>query len=902
MNRLSALILAMALAACASAPPPAPAPAQPAAAASAMPPLIPLGHFFDNPEIAGAQISPDGQWLSYLKPYREKLNIHVRPIGGGAERVMTTDTVRPISGYFWAVDSRQILYVQDSGGDENFHVHAVPLAGTGTPEARNLTPFPGARAQIFAVRRELPDRILIGLNRRDPSVFDAYWLDLGSGELTMAAENPGRLSGFYLDPQHRITVATGQGPGGENIIFRRDDEAAAWRELASYPADESVNVLRHHPDGRRIYITTNHGATDLARLALLDLATGAETVIESDPQNQVDIGGASFSDVTNELLATVYVGDTVRIYPKTEQMARDLARLREVHAGSPSVSSETLDERRWVVTFSSPTDPGATYLYDRDSGEATFLFRPRPWLNSEHLSEMQPISYRARDGLTVHGYLSTPRGVEPRNLPLVLLVHGGPWARDFWGYQPEAQLLANRGYAVLQLNYRGSTGYGKAFYNAAVREFAGAMHTDLIDGVEWAVAQGIADRERVGIYGGSYGGYATLVGLTFTPDVFACGVSYVGPSSLITLIESFPQYWRPFLEGTWFRFVGDPADPETRADLERRSPITRVDSIRAPLLIVQGQNDPRVTKLESDQLAIALRDRGVPVRYINAENEGHGFVNPDNRLAFYRSMELFFGDCLGGRTQPEVDPAIERRIAEMRVDVDTLRLPTPAAAAPAVSFRGAALQPGTFRYRQVVETQGRTIEGESTHIVAEGTHEGAPVWLLIEQSQAGGMTGADTVVVARETLHPIRRLVHQGPAHITLDFADGSVRGQIDAGPQQMPIQATVQGRVYVDGTALNHSLRTLPLQSGTAATLDVFDLLASRSVQRRVEVSGAEQVTVPAGTFDAVRIVVSPTDGTAGGTTLWVERAAPHRLLRAVSTIPAMAGGGTATMELVGN
>jgi dipeptidyl aminopeptidase/acylaminoacyl peptidase len=280
--------------------------------------------------------------------------------------------------------------------------------------------------------------------------------------------------------------------------------------------------------------------------------------------------------------------------------------------------------------------------------------------------------------MTIHGYLTTPVGVEARDLPMVLYVHGGPWARDDWGYDPVAQLLANRGYAVLQVNYRGSTGYGKAFYNAAVKEFAGKMHDDLIDGVSWAIGQGIADSTRVGIHGGSYGGYATLVGMTFTPEYFACGVDYVGPSSLITLIESFPPYWRPFLEGSWFRFVGDPADPEVREDLKTRSPLFHIDQIEDPLMVVQGANDPRVTKLESDQLVVALRDRGITTRYLVAPNEGHGFANADNRLALYRSMEEFFGECLGGRVQEDVDPAIAAKIAELTVDVDTLSLPASA--------------------------------------------------------------------------------------------------------------------------------------------------------------------------------------------------------------------------------
>ncbi len=424
--------------------------------------------------------------------------------------------------------------------------------------------------------------------------------------------------------------------------------------MAAYSASETVRPFRFHPDNRRIYVASNVGDTNLQRLVLLDLETGEMQEVERDPEGEVDFGSAIFSDLTDELIETVYVADTVRIYPKNEQIATDIARLRQVHDGTPNVTSSTTDENKWMVSYDSPTDPGATYVYDRETGEAEFLFRPRP----------------ARDGLAINGYLTLPKGVEPEALPTVLLVHGGPWARDDWGYQPEAQMLANRGYAVLQVNYRGSTGYGKQFFNAAVKEFAGKMHDDLIDGVKWAVAEGIADPDLIGVYGGSYGGYATLVSLTFTPEVFACGVDYVGPSSLITLIESFPAYWGPFLKGYWHRFVGDPAVEADREDMKTRSPLFHVDRIEDPILIVQGANDPRVTKLESDQMVVALRDRGIDVGYLVADNEGHGFSNADNRMALYRSMETFFGECLGGRVQEDVPAEIRTKIADLTVDVD----------------------------------------------------------------------------------------------------------------------------------------------------------------------------------------------------------------------------------------
>lgn len=641
--------------------------------AESVPGIIPVEHFFDNPEVAGAQISPDGEWISFLKAYEEKLNVFVRRIDSDEEIQITADTVRPVTGYFWAVSSDKILYVQDKGGNENYHIYAVPVDGTPTPEAHNLTPFDGVRALIFDVPRETPGQILIGLNRRNPQVFDAFWLDLTSGDLRMVAENPGRHGGYMLDNEQKVRIALGQNMDGGSDIFARDTEDAEWRLVASYPADENMSPIRVHPDNRRVYMRSDHGDVNLARLVLMDLETGEIEEVESDPEGEVDFGQAVFSDVTDELLATVYNADTVRIYPKDSEWERDLARVRQLHAGAPDIGSSTLDERKMVVSFNDPTDPGVTFLFDRDTGEGNFLFRPRPALEGAGLADMTPISYEARDGLIVNGYLTTPRGVEATGLPMVLVVHGGPWARDSWGYQPEVQLLANRGYAVLQINYRGSTGYGKEFKNASVREWAGAMHDDLVDGVQWAVDQGIADLDKVGIYGGSYGGYATLVGLTFTPEVFACGIDYVGPSSLVTLINSFPAYWKPFLEGSFYRDVGNPENPSDFEDMQTRSPLNYVDQIRDPLLIAQGANDPRVTQQESDQMAMALRDRGIPVEYLLAENEGHGFANADNRMALYRSMETFFGECLGGRVDPNPSPEILAQIEKLTVDVDALQ-------------------------------------------------------------------------------------------------------------------------------------------------------------------------------------------------------------------------------------
>jgi dipeptidyl aminopeptidase/acylaminoacyl peptidase len=839
---------------------------RPAGRPASPPPIIPLTHFFDNPEIAGAQISPDGRWLTFLKPYRGKLNVHVRSLGPRpAERRLTSDTTRPIAGYFWSADSRYVLYVQDKGGNENYHVYRVPIAGTGVPDAKDLTPYEGVRAVIFAVPRDLPERILIGLNKRSPSAFDAYWLNLATGDTSMAAQNPGRILGYLLDKQHRLRAAAGSNEEGGTDIYARASEQAEWRKIASYPATENVAPLRVHPDGRRLYMSSNHGETDLAQLVLLDLETGATTPVESDPEKAVDFGSAVFSDITDSLLATVYVADTVRIYPKNERFARDVANIKRLHEGTPGVSSMTRDETKYIVSFDSPTDPGATYLYDRTTGRARFLFRPRPWLVPRQLAPMQPVSFKSGDGLTIHGYLTTPVGMSRQNLPLVLVVHGGPWARDTWGYDAEAQLLANRGYAVLQINYRGSTGYGKAFYNAAVKEWAGKMHTDLIDGVRWAIKEGTADERRVAIYGGSYGGYATLTGLTFTPEVFACGVDYVGPSSLVTLIESFPPYWKPFLEGSFYRHVGNPAVAADVEDMKKRSPLFFVNRIEDPLLIVQGANDPRVTKREADQMAIALRDRGVKVRYLLAPNEGHGFLNADNRLALYRAMELFFKDCLGGRAQAAVAPAIEQHIGRLTVNVDTLKLAARESEPTTVLLGNAAISTARISTdtatRRLVLVQGGqerdvgTLRGELT--LADVGGRPAIVRVQALSSPMLG-TSTDTIVVERATLVPIRQRSVNMRRTMSLDFRGDSIVGSVTpAGGTAQAIAIRADTALF-DANTIDLVLRALPLAEGYAVRHPVYLHEGGGRIWVTSRVTGSERLADKTGTVVDAWVVES--------------------------------------------
>ena len=608
-----------------------------------LPPAIPLEDLFGNPERAAPRISPDGERLSWLAPVEGVLNVVVADRSGDGAVAVTADRGRGIRSYFWSRDSRVILYLQDAGGDENHHLFAADPDRPGF--ARDLTPFAGVKAGVIAVPRATPRHALVALNLRRRELADAYRLTLATGKLELVAENPGGVQTWLADRDGRVRAARAQTPEGDYELLVRDAEAGPMRAIARFDNEDGGHPLAFRPDGEALWIASARDA-DLSRLVEIEISTGREAVVHGDAQ--ADLGGPILSGRTGELLAVWYRRDRLVIESFDPDFARDWAALAAIHPGDPSIVSETADERTWIVTFDDDRDPGATYLVER-GGESRFLHRPRPWLNGSHLAPMDPVAITSRDGLNLRSYLTLPVGVEPRGLPAVLVVHGGPWSRDAWGYDPQAQFLANRGYAVLQVNYRGSTGFGKAFMHAAEKEFAGRMHDDLIDGVEWLVAEGIADRDRIGIFGGSYGGYAALVGVTFTPGVFAAACSYVGPSSLVTLIRSFPVYWRPFLASSWFRYVGDPDDPQQLADLEARSPLNHVEKITTPLLVVQGANDPRVTKIESDQIVAALRERGVDVEYLVKEDEGHGFVKPENRLELYGALERFFAEHLGGR-------------------------------------------------------------------------------------------------------------------------------------------------------------------------------------------------------------------------------------------------------------
>ena len=607
-----------------------------AAVARAQPaPRIPLKDFFDNPKISSAAISPDGRQLAFLAPEGNRMNVWVGDVARSLDsaRAITHDTQRGIMHFVWTRDSRYVLFEQDRDGDENFHLfRADPLR----PDAKavDLTPMAGARAEVIELPRGRPGEAIVAINGRDKRYFDAYRLDLETGELQLLEENPGDVDTWHVDSHGEIRACTAQ-VGTKTEIRARDSASGPFRTLATYTDEESPSVHGFSADGTYLYFSSARDA-NAERLVKLDLKTGKETLIDADPE--YDLSEVLISDRTKQLLGVAYNKDRLIYKPFDKQFARDLEILGKLHDGEILFRNSTDDEQKWIIAYNSPTDPGATYLYDRATGQAQFLYRPRPWLSHEDLADMQPISFSSRDGLTIHGYLTLPKGVAAKNLPTVLVVHGGPWARDTWGYDPEVQFLANRGFAVLQINYRGSTGYGKQFLNAGNREWGGKMLDDLIDGADWIVRQGIADKKRLGIYGASYGGYATLSALAFRPKVFACGVDYVGVSNLFTFMNTIPPYWETFRE-LMYKRVGNPKiDQEL---LRTRSPLFAADKIEVPLFVAQGYNDPRVNHAEAEQIVRALKTNGKAVEYLVKMDEGHGFENPENRLDFYEKMEAF---------------------------------------------------------------------------------------------------------------------------------------------------------------------------------------------------------------------------------------------------------------------
>lgn len=599
---------------------------------TALPKRYDLKDFFRTPETSGYQISPDGNWISYLAPYERRKNIFVRPRVGGEARRITSETARDMAGYFWKQNDR-IIYAKDFAGDENFHLLSVSVSGN---DMRDLTPFENVTVHIIDDLEENPTEMIISMNQRNKELFDVFRINVITGELTLVAENPGNITRWVTDHDGKLRVAQTT-DGVNSTLLYRALETDAFKPIVTTNFRDSLSPLFFMFDNTNLYCASNIGRNTEA-IVLVDPNTGEEKkMIFQHPE--VDVDRFHYSKKRKVITHATYTTARTERHFFDHATEKLFARLEELLPNyQVTITSENKEEDVMIVRSHSDRSLGAFYLYEKNTDTLTKLADVSPWLDEKELCEMKPVTYTSRDGLTIHGYLTLPKGKDAKDLPVIVNPHGGPWHRDVWGYNPEVQFFANRGYAVFQMNFRGSTGYGKKFWEASFKQWGRAMQDDVTDGVNWLIEQGIADKKRIAIYGGSYGGYCTLAGMTFTPDLYACGMDYVGVSNLFTFMKTIPPYWKPMLE-MMYEMVGDPE--KDKALMEAASPVFHVDKIKAPLFVIQGAKDPRVNIEESNQIVAALKARGIDVPYMVKENEGHGFHNEENRFEVYAAMEGF---------------------------------------------------------------------------------------------------------------------------------------------------------------------------------------------------------------------------------------------------------------------
>jgi dipeptidyl aminopeptidase/acylaminoacyl peptidase len=609
------------------------------------PKLIPRTVLFGNPEKIRARISPDGKRLAYVAPLDGVLNVYVKTIGEDNDRPVTADKNRGIYEYFWAYDNNHLMYLQDKDGDENWRLYAVDLSNE---TIRDLTPYENVQVRVMDVNKDFPNTVVLAMNLRDPSLHDVYRLDLPTGELTLVATNPGNVIGWVTDANLDVRAAMAVAPSGDYQLLARPATTAPWETILTWgPEDNMTSApVAFTKDGGSLYLIDSSNV-NAGRLVRLDLKTKDVEVLAEDPI--YDVSDLMINPDTYKIEAVSFEKARKDWVPLDPEVAQDFTAIRSLDDGDFDVVSYDADYRTWLVAFVKDDGPIAYYIFDRDSETGEFLFDHRTDLKNYTLARMEPFSFNARDGLPINGYITFPPNAPRKNLPMVLVVHGGPWARDEWGYNPEVQWIANRGYICLQVNFRGSSGYGKEFLNAGDKEWGAKMQDDLTDGVNWAIDQGYADPKKIAIYGASYGGYAALAGAAFTPDLYCCAIPMMGPSNLITFINSVPPYWTTMLE-TMYKRIGNPQTEEEF--LKSRSPLFSVGQIKIPMLVAQGANDVRVKQAESEQVVEAMQKNGVDVEYILFEDEGHGFAKPENRLKFFARAEQFLAKYLGGRYEP----------------------------------------------------------------------------------------------------------------------------------------------------------------------------------------------------------------------------------------------------------
>ena len=869
--------------------------------AQGLPPLIDRELLFGNPEITGAQISPDGKYLAFLKPWNGTLNIWVKKTAEpfSAARLLTTEARRPVPGYGWTWDSKYVAYVKDNDGDENFNLFAVdpaatPAAGAQAPPSRDLTGLKGVRIIQYSAPKNDPDTLYIGINDRDKAWHDLYKLTISTGEKTLVRKNTEKIAAWYFDLKGKLRMAARTADNGDTEILRTDP--AGFTGIYSCNVNESCAPLRFHKDGKRAWFETNKGAgLDLAALMLLDVDTGKTELVESDPLKRADLGGVVFSEVTDDLALTTYTDERTRRYFHDKALESDYKWLQAKLPGKEvGFGSRTADENLWVVGASSDTEPSETYLYDRKAKTLVFQFRLFDKLPRESLATMQVVKYPSSDGLEIPAYLTLPKGVAAKGLPVLLIPHGGPWARDNWGYNPLAQFFANRGYAVLMPNFRGSTGYGKKYLNAGNGEWGRKMQDDITWGVRYLVAEGIADPKRVGILGGSYGGYATLAGVAFTPDLYRAAVDIVGPSNLLTLLDAIPPYWEAARKQMYVR-MADPGTEAGKAWMKERSPLNSADKIKTALMVVQGANDPRVNRAEAEQLVIALRDRNFPVEYLMAPDEGHGFARPVNNMAMFMAAERFLAKYLDGRYQAGGTPEVVKRLAEITVDPKTVTLSRKVDAAKVgVPKPAVDLKPGTSKYQAKIAIGGQELALGISVVVKED----GPGWSVAQTMDTPQGPATQTVWLEKGTLIVRKMSVNQGAVTVAIDFAGGKASGKLSMGGQERPVAAELGGELFADSASQWSAVACLPLAEGYSTAFRNFPLQTQKVKLMEAKVAGAETVTVPAGKFETWKVEITSADGGSDHTTLWVAK--ESRATVKTATVMATAGGATMIAELM--
>jgi dipeptidyl aminopeptidase/acylaminoacyl peptidase len=806
--------------------------------------LIDREVFFDTPKIAGGQLSPDGKWISFMKEYKGTINVWVKKFDEPFEKaVPLTDNERPIGGYFWTDDSRYILYVKDKGGDENYHIYSVdPLAKadatTGVPESKDLTPMDGVRAQIYQVSRKNPNILMVGINDRDKSWHDLYQLDISTGQLTKLFENTDRIVGWDFDWDEKARLAYRSDENGFSQIMRIDD-GNKFTKIYETNLQESAYVTGWNKDNSKMYLVSNKGDADLTALYLMDPNSLKLEKVESDPKNKVDFGGLFIDDNTRDIIYTSYTYDKMERNWKNDTWKKNYEYLQSKFPGREvGFASFTKDYKKMLVSVGGDVYASDTYFFDTDTKQLIHQYTPRPELKKveAHLSPMTAITYKSSDGLEIPAYLTLPVSAKKKKkLPLVALIHGGPKGpRDAWGYDPYAQILANRGYAVLQPNFRASGGYGKAFLNAGDREWGRKMQDDITWGVNHLIAKGIIDKNKVAIMGGSYGGYATLAGLTFTPDLYTCGVDIVGPSNLYTLLASIPAYWEAGRKRL-YEMTGDPNTEEGKKLIEASSPLFHVDKIKKPLLIVQGANDPRVKQAESDQIVVAMRDSGKEVGYILAEDEGHGFRKPVNQMAMWAATEKFLAKHLGGQYQTSMTDEVAKRLGEIEQDVRKVTYTKPEAVtvAQTLPIPTSDLSAGEQEYDMLIEVQGQKIPLSSKRtIIKEGSN-----WVITTSSQSPMGEATDAIYLAEKSLSPVKRIIKQAGQTIEMDVADG----KLSTSMMGKTAVAEVGNTFLFDGTQLDLYIARLPLKEGYTLGFQSYDPMSQQTKTKKLSVLGKE-------------------------------------------------------------